>query len=131
MDRHDERDRGWRAHHDGDLSGPYARDTRNDFGGEHARERGFRGRGPKNYRRPDERIAEDIHLMLTDDPDIDAYDIEVHVENGEVTLNGIVRSRWEKRAAEDLVAQCTGVHDVHNRLKVQPYEQMHIGKAQT
>ena len=114
MDRYDERDREWRPQRE---KGGFLRS--------------FRGRGPKNYKRSDERIADDVHLMLTDDPDIDAFDIEVKVENGEVTLTGQVRSRWEKRAAEDLVAQCSGVADVHNRLKVQPYEEMHIGKAGT
>lgn len=113
---------------DADLSGYYARDEhRGGYGDDYARERpvSHRGRGPKNYRRPDERIAEDVNQILTDDPDLDATEIEVRVENGEITLLGKVGSRWEKRHAENLADRCAGVRDIHNRLTILE----HIGKA--
>lgn len=92
----------------------------NDNGGSASKygEMSYRGRGPKNYRRADDLIADDIHRMLTDDHDLDATNIDVHVENGEVTLSGTVSSRWAKRHAEDVVAECRGVTDVMNQLKV-------------
>lgn len=118
---------------DSDLSGYYARDThRGGFGDDYAREErmiSYRGRGPKNYRRSDESIAEDVHRMLTDDDHLDATDIEVRVENCDVTLSGFVANRWAKRYAEDLVAQCRGVHDVQNRLRIAPLEEQHLGKT--
>jgi BON domain len=77
------------------------------------------GRGPKNYRRPDERIREDINDRLTESPEVDATEIEVRVENGEVTLTGIVDSRHAKRIAEDLAENVAGVKDVHNQIRVQ------------
>jgi osmotically-inducible protein OsmY len=49
-----------------------------------------RGKGPKNYQRSDSRIQEDVNDALTDDPRIDATNIEVTVNNGEVTINGTV-----------------------------------------
>jgi len=76
-----------------------------------------RGRGPRGYRRSDDRIREDVCDLLTDDPRIDATDIEVVVENGELTLSGTVSTRDEKRRAEDLVENLPGVRDVHNRLR--------------
>jgi hypothetical protein len=76
-----------------------------------------RGRGPRGYRRSDDRIREDVCDFLTDDPGVDATDIEVLVQNGEVTLSGEVSTRAEKRRAEDLVESLSGVSDVHNRLR--------------
>ena len=82
-------------------------------------ERGrFRGRGPRGYSRSDDRIREDVCDRLTDDPWIDATDIEVRVQNGEVTLTGLVRERKDKRFAEDLVDDLPGVREVHNQLRV-------------
>ena len=55
---------------------------------------------------------------LTRNPEIDASEIEVQVQNGEVTLTGKVEDRHQKRLAEDLAEHCSGVNDVHNQLKV-------------
>ena len=76
------------------------------------------GRGPRGYRRSDDRIREDVSEVLTRDPDVDATDIEIVVLEGEVTLSGDVDDRRTKRRAEDLVERCAGVHDVHNQLRV-------------
>ncbi|MGH1560504.1 BON domain-containing protein [Caulobacter segnis] len=51
-----------------------------------------RGRGPKGYRRSDERIREDVSDRLTDDSWLDAHGVEVSVSDGDVTLSGTVRS---------------------------------------
>lgn len=77
-----------------------------------------RGRGPRGYRRSDERIREDICDMLTDDPYIDASNMEVTVKDCEVTLSGNVSSREDKRRAEDIAERISGVKDVHNSLRV-------------
>jgi hypothetical protein len=77
-----------------------------------------RGRGPKNYRRSDERIKEDVNDRLSDDYYLDASDVEVAVQNTEVTLTGTVNSRTEKRLAEDIAESVSGVTNVENRLRV-------------
>ena len=46
------------------------------------------GRGPKGYRRSDERIEEDINEQLPRHPEIDAREIEVKVKNGECDEGG-------------------------------------------
>jgi osmotically-inducible protein OsmY len=79
---------------------------------------GHRGRGPRNYRRSDERIREDVSDRLMDDPHIDASDIEVGVANGEVVLTGTVENRFAKRHAEDLAESVSGVTHVQNNLRV-------------
>ncbi|THV11688.1 BON domain-containing protein [Rhizobium rhizophilum] len=79
---------------------------------------GHRGKGPRGYRRSDARILEDVNDRLADDPAIDASDIEVTVEDAEVTLGGHVTDRWEKRRAEDCVDRVSGVTHVQNNLRI-------------
>lgn len=76
------------------------------------------GRGPKGYQRSDERIKEEVCDRLTEHGDVDASDIEVAVQSGEVTLAGTVRDRRMKRAAEDCVEAIFGVREVQNRIRV-------------
>jgi osmotically-inducible protein OsmY len=90
----------------------------------------YSGRGPRGYQRTDERIREEICDRLTDDPRIDASDIEVNVKGGELTLNGSVRTREEKRFAEDLVERISGVRDVNNHLRVRPSTEV-LGTARS
>lgn len=78
----------------------------------------YSGRGPKNWKRSDERIIDDINERLARDPDLDATDVDVRVSNGVVTLAGVVEDRGEKRRAEDIAEDVFGVDDVHNELKV-------------
>lgn len=77
-----------------------------------------KGKGPRNYSRSDDRIKEDINDRLSDDPFIDASDIDVTVSSGEVTLTGNVDERSNKRRAEDLAESVSGVKNVENRIRV-------------
>ncbi|WP_445503163.1 CBS domain-containing protein [Microvirga sp. G4-2] len=77
-----------------------------------------RGRGPRNYQRSDDRIREDVSERLSDDARVDASEIEVTVQNREVTLTGTVRDRNEKRWAEDIAESVSGVSHVQNNLRV-------------
>src|SRR6185369_6143647 len=81
-------------------------------------QREHRGRGPKGYKRSDERIKEDVNDRLSDDYYLDASDVEVTVTNTEVTLTGTVNNRNDKRRAEDLADSVSGVTNVENRLRV-------------
>ncbi|HWQ32024.1 MAG TPA: BON domain-containing protein [Blastocatellia bacterium] len=80
----------------------------------------YAGRGPKNYRRSDERIAEDINERLTEHPGIDATEIEVRVSDGQVTLAGSVENRHAKYLAEEIAESVSGVRDISNQLRVGP-----------
>lgn len=76
------------------------------------------GRGPRGYQRGAEAIHEEVCENLTYDYHVDASDIDVLVQDGEVTLSGSVADRNQKRRAEDIAERVRGVHDVHNRLRV-------------
>ena len=78
----------------------------------------FAGRGPRAYRRPDDSIEDDVCNWLGANPDLDASDIEVQVQDGEVKLTGSVTTRDDKHLAEDIVASVSGVRDIDNRVRV-------------
>ena len=118
-DRGRQNERGWwdRASDEvsswfGDDEAERRRQRDEQYGGQH------RGRGPKNYTRSDDRIKEDINDRLTDHSYLDASDIDVEVNSGEATLTGFVNSRRDKRMAEDIVEDVSGVKNVENRLRV-------------
>jgi hypothetical protein len=90
----------------------YLRERAEQQGGEH------RGRGPSDYVRSDERIHEDVNERLADDGWLDASDIRVKVEKGEITLGGLVASRQDKRRAEAIADAVYGVTHVQNNLRV-------------
>src|SRR4051812_34845855 len=52
-----------------------------------------RGRGPKDFRRSDTRIHDEVCERLTDDHFVDASEITIEVKESEVTLSGTVASR--------------------------------------
>ncbi|MBX5493292.1 MAG: BON domain-containing protein [Chloroflexi bacterium] len=79
----------------------------------------FTGYGPRGYRRSDERIREEVCERLMLHGELDARDIEVRVDDGEVTLSGRVDSRFAKRLAEDIADTVVGVRNVHNQLRVE------------
>lgn len=109
---------------------------RGTFGGRPAEERGHEGRspradywvaggphagrGPKGYRRSDERIREDVCDLLCEHGALDASNVEVQVVAGEVTLIGFIATRPQKRLAEDLADSVSGVNEVHNQLRLTP-----------
>jgi osmotically-inducible protein OsmY len=80
-------------------------------------DRPYEGRGPKGYRRSDDRIREDINDRLSEGY-LDATDVEVSVSGGEVVLSGTVNSRMDKRRAEAIAEHVSGVQNVENRLRV-------------
>jgi osmotically-inducible protein OsmY len=121
--------RGSRDYHEDrgflDRAGDEVRSWFGDEEAERRRDRDMReaglhrGRGPKGYQRSDARILEDVNDRLTEDPHIDASEIDVRVENREVTLSGTVNSRFEKRHAEDIAESVSGVTHVQNNLRIQ------------
>ena len=80
------------------------------------------GKGPKGYKRSDDRIKEEVCEALSRSPEVDASDIDVMVKEGMVTLSGTVESRMAKREAEMCVEHLSGVEDVHNEIRVKKNE---------
>lgn len=80
-------------------------------------------RPPRNYKRSDELIRDEICKRLALTPEIDATDVEVIVRDGEVTLRGNVDDRFEKRLVEDIIECTFGVRDLLNEIRVGIHEQ--------
>ena len=95
------------------------------------REGQHRGKGPKNYNRSKERIKEDASDRLSDDSLIDASNIEITVDDNDLTLSGTVETRYEKRRAEDLVENVSGVKNVQNNLRVVSKSMANSGNSGT
>lgn len=76
------------------------------------------GRGPRHWRRRDERIHDDVCRLLTDDGWVDASDLEVVVQEGEVTLTGTVADRRQRERALDIAESVRGVVDVMSRIRL-------------
>lgn len=145
--REDERGREWRTREYRDAGAPHREESwrepaRGQWGGDptarwtHGESRGVyeredrgplqwlgekiagrRARGPKGYRRSDDRIRDDVCERIARSG-IDADEVEVSVENAEVTLTGTVRERHEKWRLEEIADDIFGVEDVHNHLRL-------------
>ncbi len=79
----------------------------------------YSGKGPKNYKRSDQRIYEDICELLNQATEVDARDIEVLVHRGEVTLKGTVPNHRMKLLAEKCIEDCPGIQETINQIRVQ------------
>ncbi len=75
-------------------------------------------RGPRGFRRPDERIIEEIIDLMASQGQFDASDIQVHAKDGIVTLLGRVDNQDAKHMAAKYVENVLGVMGVNNDLKV-------------
>lgn len=81
------------------------------------------GKGPKGYRRSDERIREEVSEVIARQGWIDASDVEIKVQSGEVTLTGTIAQRDHKRQLEQMIEDLPGVDDVRNELRVKRDQQ--------
>ncbi|HSU04658.1 MAG TPA: BON domain-containing protein [Acetobacteraceae bacterium] len=111
-------DRGWWDRASDEVSSWFGDEDAERRRRDDARRDVHRGHGPRGYTRSDDRIREDVSDRLTDNPILDATEIEVAVSSGEVTLSGHVDSRYSKRLAEDIAEDVSGVRHVQNNLRV-------------
>ena len=74
--------------------------------------------GPKGYARSDERLFDDICERLSHESWIDPSEVEVHVNDGHVRLEGEVFDRFSKHAIEDIADSAWGVKDIENHLRI-------------
>lgn len=104
--------------------GEYGRQERggngNGSSGMSSRESGrFSGVGPSGFKRSDERLKEVVCERLSEDPWIDASNIDIAVKNGEITLSGTVPDRQTKYRAEEVVESVLGTGEVTNNIRIQ------------
>jgi BON domain-containing protein len=78
-------------------------------------------RPPRGRRGPSDRVLWAVIVeRLEDERGLDLRDLDVIVENAEVTLNGTVRHKADKRRIED-VADIDGIRHVQNNLRVRDH----------
>jgi hypothetical protein len=108
----------------GNLSDYEARgETRFPESGVNRDRRGLHsGKGPRSFQRSDERTRELVCERLSADPDVDAHEIEVEVNNQEVILSGSVPDHETKRRAADIADHIPGIANVENRIRVRQAE---------
>ncbi len=75
---------------------------------------------PNAQKHADDEIAERAAKILSWDVQVSAYDIDVKVEHGVVTLTGKVDSNYQRTAAEADVRRLGGVKGVLNMIHVEP-----------
>ncbi|CAG9185396.1 hypothetical protein LMG23992_05533 [Cupriavidus laharis] len=80
-----------------------------------------RGEGPRNYRRPDDRIHDEVCTRLAHEDGLDVSEVTVQVRDGVVTMEGTVNNRRSKYEIEDIAASVFGVRDVLNQIRVHRY----------
>lgn len=77
----------------------------------------FSGIAPRSYTTGDA-VGQEVALRLTQHGGVDAADIEITSEGGEVLLEGTVDSDETKRLAEEAARSVAGVETVQNLLQV-------------
>ena len=87
----------------------------------------FFGKGPKGFKRSDEKIREEVCEALYRDNSVDASEIEVSVKDAEVILSGTVSERRMKRLAEDCAESVSGVSDVRNEIRFESQSEKTFG----
>jgi osmotically-inducible protein OsmY len=80
--------------------------------------------GNKYATRSDKEIKDAVHDALFYDPRVIRLNPEIDVDNGVVTLRGIVDSLQGKKAAEEDAKNVVGASQVHNLLEVRSEEEV-------
>lgn len=79
----------------------------------------YSGLGPKGYDSAGDPVGQEVYSRLTQHGQVDASNIEIVIDNGEVLLEGTVDSEETKRLAEEAVESILDVNSVQNLLRVQ------------
>lgn len=72
----------------------------------------------KPVMRSDEQIGRDVHAALMSDPATDAYEVRTTVDQGRVTLSGVVTSWQEKQLVAKVAKGVKGVRAVENTITI-------------
>jgi hypothetical protein len=78
----------------------------------------YSGRGPIGYDSAGDPTGQEVYSRLTQHGQVDASEIEIVIDDGEVLLDGTVDSEETKRLAQEAVETITGVRSVQNLLQV-------------
>lgn len=79
----------------------------------------YSGLGPRGYNDAGDPAGQEVASRLTQHGQVDASNIEITIDNGEVLLEGTVDSEETKRLAQEALESIGGVSSVQNLLQVQ------------
>ena len=79
----------------------------------------YSGLGPKGYNDAGDPTGQEVASRLTQHGQVDASNIEITIDNGEVLLEGTVDSEETKRLAQEALESIVSVGSVQNLLQVQ------------
>jgi osmotically-inducible protein OsmY len=82
----------------------------------------YSGSGPSGYDSAGDPVGQEVYSRLTQHGQLDASNIEIVIDDGEVLLEGTVADEESKRLAEEAVETVSGVDRVQNLLRVQTGE---------
>lgn len=83
---------------------------------------------PRHYKRSDQRIEEDVYDRLIHTWGLNASEVRVSVNGGEVTLSGSVDSRRSRREVEEIADNVIGVIDIRNELRIESHQVPETGE---
>lgn len=75
------------------------------------------GKGPKGWSSSESILAQ-ANQALYLHPSLDASDLEIRMEGDILVLTGTVMNRQQKKSAERIVENLSGVKDVRNELRI-------------
>jgi hypothetical protein len=79
---------------------------------------GYENRGAVGFPNPDESLEQQVLVALEAEPSLDYSGLAVSVSDGIVTLGGSVKTARERDLAAKVAAECAGIEDVKNQLRV-------------
>ena len=80
------------------------------------------GKGPKGWNQAESILAQ-VNEALYLHPAVDASDIEAWMEGDIFVLSGKVSNHQQKKTAERLVENLSGIKDVRNEMRIKPDSQ--------
>ncbi len=75
----------------------------------------------EKLQRNDDDILDEIEEVFFQSPILNSLQLDVKVENGIVTLEGVIENKLMGFEAESVVSEVEGVREVINLLTVRPY----------
>ncbi|MGH7241857.1 MAG: BON domain-containing protein [Phycisphaerales bacterium] len=89
-----------------------------------------KGSAPRNYKKSDDRIREDVSERLMQEG-YDCSEMDVACQDGIVTLSGDVCNRDVKHRMEHAASDVNGVSDVQNQLKIKSQNRSQITESRS
>lgn len=82
-----------------------------------------RGHGPRDWRKSDDRLREEVCEALAADATLDARDLNVGADDTDIVLSGVAPCVEARARAEEIAARVVGVRAVHNFVGIKAWRE--------